>query len=336
MSEGTNDYDAECTTCWICLEAAYPDNPLRRDCTCRGSSGFAHISCLVSYAKHESTKYDDDILQQRVQASVTEGLVQKCSIKNFTSPWTTCPNCCHKYKNKLAEELADAFTDFATAHRYHGNALVRLILLSQGSRSTTQQRRSDEKEKLSLVWELQKKNLDPISQLFLTVSFEVEAHLNLGSIYYEEYEHDITNQAILTNARRHLKKCKEISKGLGPTTVGFMAEIKFVDVSEAISKIQGKSHNPLPFAQERISATKNMYEYSVKRRLQWSDPEWDEQTIQCGLHYTHSLRNGNASQVNLAKTLSAQLALESMQLLGPDHELTVDSKYLLEEVQNLK
>lgn len=136
MSEGTNDYDAECTTCWICLEAAYPDNPLRRDCTCRGSSGFAHISCQVSYANHESTKYDDDILQQRVKASVTEGLVQKCSIENFTSPWTTCPNCCHKYKNKLAEELADAFTDFATAQRYHGNALVRLIFISHASNTS--------------------------------------------------------------------------------------------------------------------------------------------------------------------------------------------------------
>lgn len=44
--------------CWICHEDGTKEWPgdqtgfqeLKRDCSCRGSSGFAHWSCLVEYA----------------------------------------------------------------------------------------------------------------------------------------------------------------------------------------------------------------------------------------------------------------------------------------------
>ena len=39
-------------TCYMCLEGGTDDNPLRRNCACRGSdAGFAHMDCLVRAAE---------------------------------------------------------------------------------------------------------------------------------------------------------------------------------------------------------------------------------------------------------------------------------------------
>lgn len=46
--------------CWICLDDG-PDEMggmPRRDCSCRGHSGFAHLACLEEYA---AQKYDFDL-----------------------------------------------------------------------------------------------------------------------------------------------------------------------------------------------------------------------------------------------------------------------------------
>ena len=48
--------DGNAPSCWICLEEGPDDTgaPLVRDCSCRGSAGFAHLSCLVKYAETQS------------------------------------------------------------------------------------------------------------------------------------------------------------------------------------------------------------------------------------------------------------------------------------------
>ena len=55
--------DAPC--CWLCLEEG-PDEsgaPLVRNCSCRGLSGFAHLSCLQKYAESEGRRaYDRAII----------------------------------------------------------------------------------------------------------------------------------------------------------------------------------------------------------------------------------------------------------------------------------
>ena len=47
--------------CWICL-CEDPDDqekPIVRDCSCRGNNaGFAHLSCLVNYAKMKSAEVE--------------------------------------------------------------------------------------------------------------------------------------------------------------------------------------------------------------------------------------------------------------------------------------
>ena len=91
--------------CYICLEEEGADtkveNPLVRDCSCRGdSAGFAHLHlpCIIQYAKEKSKQANG---------------MSPAALTAFTVPWQTCPNCKQPYKNKLSLNLTSAFILFA-------------------------------------------------------------------------------------------------------------------------------------------------------------------------------------------------------------------------------
>ncbi|KAL9186608.1 hypothetical protein ACHAXT_005846 [Thalassiosira profunda] len=70
--------------CWLCL-ADGPDEsgkPLRRDCSCRGSSGFAHFDCIVNYVK------------------------QKADPGGVGNHWKNCHCCRQNYRGELAFDVA--------------------------------------------------------------------------------------------------------------------------------------------------------------------------------------------------------------------------------------
>ena len=93
-------------SCYICLDEGCDDEgKLVRDCSCRGSTGFAHLSCIVEYAKQKS--------QQDATSPTT---------KTFLAAWETCPNCNQLYQNQLSLDVASAFVSFAEkAYNYPGN-----------------------------------------------------------------------------------------------------------------------------------------------------------------------------------------------------------------------
>ena len=84
-------------TCWICLDDT---GPLVRDCSCRGSAGFAHRSCTVEYAERKTRDRCD-----RVADTPDE------------DPWRKCPNCRQPYRNELAHDLATERVRFAEENR---------------------------------------------------------------------------------------------------------------------------------------------------------------------------------------------------------------------------
>ena len=88
MSTSSTTDDA--ATCWLCLDDG-PDEsgqPLRRDCSCRGNSGFAHLRCIIDYA-----------------AQASRGMSKKKDTSKFVKVWTQCPNCEQGYQHDLADEL---------------------------------------------------------------------------------------------------------------------------------------------------------------------------------------------------------------------------------------
>jgi len=87
--------DAPC--CWLCLEEEGQDEsgsgaPLVRDCSCRGTSGFAHLSCIIGYAENKGR-------QAWTKTDVTE-LFEKCH------------GCNQQYQNSLNHQLRKAQLEF--------------------------------------------------------------------------------------------------------------------------------------------------------------------------------------------------------------------------------
>ena len=93
-SSNEDDHDM----CWLCLEANHESGlPMRRDCSCRGGSGWAHFPCIVEYAKQRSEQWSKE----------------EDPDYDLDEAWQTCPNCKQDYQNELAVELATEFVSFA-------------------------------------------------------------------------------------------------------------------------------------------------------------------------------------------------------------------------------
>jgi hypothetical protein len=75
-------------SCWICLDdrAGQHGKPPVRDCSCKGdNAGFAHVSCIVEYARRKS--------------------IEEKEIIKFVAPWTSCENCKQNHLNQLGISL---------------------------------------------------------------------------------------------------------------------------------------------------------------------------------------------------------------------------------------
>ena len=81
--------------CYICFEPSTIDQPLRRNCACRGDAGWAHVACLAEFA---ATKVTEILLAQRE----TDSLV-------MASLWDKCSLCKTPHMHYLGVAMADAF-----------------------------------------------------------------------------------------------------------------------------------------------------------------------------------------------------------------------------------
>jgi hypothetical protein len=87
-------------SCWICLDDG-PDQygkPPVRDYSCRGDdAGFAHVSCIVDYARRKSSKASNQ---------------DDFDPDDFIVPWNACENCKKSYQNQLSIDLLDECKQF--------------------------------------------------------------------------------------------------------------------------------------------------------------------------------------------------------------------------------
>ena len=104
------DDDAPC--CWLCLEEGPDDSgkPLCRDCSCRGTSGYAHLSCMVTYAERKGKEaYEND----------------GGAFRRF---FVTCPNCNQEYQGGLNADMITAQLEFVE-REYKNNLELNLEAL---------------------------------------------------------------------------------------------------------------------------------------------------------------------------------------------------------------
>ena len=105
-------------SCWICLDGKDDSQePLRRDCACRGDGQYVHLSCLVKYMTSRSD-------------SIWRGALQIQKDANWLTcgrPWESCANCKQYYKGQLKHDIAREYCR-ATEGFVGGEKVVRHVM----------------------------------------------------------------------------------------------------------------------------------------------------------------------------------------------------------------
>jgi len=200
----TNDTAPPASTCWICLDSG-PDKdgkPLVRECSCRGSDAYVHISCKIGHAQ-QKTKINYE--SQPIIESHEHAM-------KFREPWEKCPHCEQYYDDKgtLPRELATAFVAFVEEN-YADNIPYILEALFLKLEAFNMARRHGIEcveagsKLLSLIDQLKEEDPPPTSRGRI---LDIESHVynNLGSNYL--------NAGIYKESVRCFQKYLDLSKSL--------------------------------------------------------------------------------------------------------------------------
>lgn len=295
--------------CYICLgEGTDEDSgePLRRDCSCRGSdAGFSHLSCLVEYAKQKSMSWDGKYSH------------------SFQNPWIRCFRCDQLYQNELANDMASEFVSFV-GREYPGdsaverfknvlaldNLLVRLA--AKGPQLDIIQGQITDAERvasrlLSLIESIHTDTINTFDAK--TRQIEAATHSNLGSIIGWGDSEENAKRAV-----ECFEKSRDISKAAGFSRLAIAAES---NILFAKSKREG---NPV-CSEEQVKKYRDLHELSVAR-----NGHADFTTLDAGSNLASALWSSDHGIE--AQRLLAKLAATSTRVHGPDHVYTkrIESK----------
>lgn len=228
-TDDNDDNDAPC--CWICLEVddgLNPDDPpLVRDCSCRGTSGFCHVSCVIEYAKQKS------LMIWNSSTSPNEN--------EFIKPWRICPNCNQKYQNEFALDLANAFLTFVGV-KFRTNCWfwveALFLKLEALSKINSQLRRNEAKEvakKITFVVSRIKKHpgLHPFA-LDRALQFDAHVYHCLGSHAEREGSRESAKVAV-----GYYEKCRDVYEEMGDIRGASYVE---ANIAHAKSDHEGTSY----------------------------------------------------------------------------------------------
>ena len=210
-----NPLQLERPSCWICLGEG-PDEdglPLRRECSCRGSSGYCHLKCVAKYAQGKS-------------------------IDNWqrTEQWVLCPNCEQQYGDHFSLELANEFVSYIEKkfpplrYQHDPRKLAVHVMAHQVKvMAIKYQKDVDELRKsanfiLSTISRIKRVEPHPPEVL---LDAGADAHFRLGALSEvggteEDYETAIT----------HYQKARDLSKEVGDETNAAMYD-KFATETKA-------------------------------------------------------------------------------------------------------
>ena len=91
--------------CWICLDADSDEHGTpRRDCSCRGTAGYVHVSCLIDMAGKKSDAIDLSKWNEHTTLGVSVGGTE-------INPWRECITCRQVYTGPTLKQLARAMEE---------------------------------------------------------------------------------------------------------------------------------------------------------------------------------------------------------------------------------
>ena len=274
--------------------------PLRRDCSCRGGSGWAHFSCLVDYAKQKAQQWDG------------------FDVNDFVDPWRGCPGCKQRYQNELAIDLAEQFVSFVEEkhpQKHLDALLMKLFALLQGGpdRLRPQQKKEANQvasKMLSIIERMKVAEPPPLPKDTLCF-FEARVYTCLGDIAVGEG----TKESAKT-ASGYYEKCRDICDQIGDAEgvtfaesniaqTKYMCEGMSIENNEETLKKQQTLHKHLleKCGQENIETTTTGLNLAV-----------------CLKHAHHGIE---------AERLTTKLVAISKRVLGSDHNVTKRAESLL-------
>jgi hypothetical protein len=279
--------------CYLCLDGGVDeaDQPLRRDCACRGSdAGFVHLACLTKYAETKSIHTNE----------MTE----------FVALWKECPGCHQKYQNELAIDIASKFVSFVRRQYPSGDTQrqvealhVKLVALMDmfGRRLTPVQKKELGVTANVMVSLIDRMKADaPLLRRYS--QFEADAYNVHGRIALDEGTDESARRAVA-----HLENQLEVNESIGDAEGAANAKANIAYVK---SKYEGGRNN-----EELLRASQELYEMGVAEF-----GEETQYTISAGKNYAINLRKANRGDD--ARELLTKLLATSMQVLGPHHNVT--------------
>jgi len=306
--------------CYFCLEEGADEEgkTLVRNCSCRGDSGFAHLSCLKRYT------------EQKCRA-VVDG-----KMSSFIEPWQTCDNCKQYFQGQLAAELIAEFVSFTEANYAHsGNSMWDKMKIMASRRleiiEYANKLDHDRSEELVECKILVEKLLAMVDQTKKCLKMNGWIHMPKTSTEYQYYKmlcgdyeafgYDVlgkiarlrTEEGINTMIT-HWKKARAVYN-----LVGNIDEAEHIDTKIALFTTDAAG----------ISIVQNL-KNSYDRHLS-SKGISSEETIRVGLSYANTLWNTNCSIE--AGRLVTKLDTVSRRVNGPDHNMTIKADEVLEQIK---
>jgi hypothetical protein len=286
--------------CYLCLGggADEADQPLRRDCACRGTdAGFVHLSCLTGYAETKSKQSRD--------------------MNEFIQSWHTCPSCHQEYQNELAIDIANKFVQFVR-RQYPDDTQRQVEALYLKLRALDNM--------LDTLQSVQKREAGVVATVLLSLidriksdspplhvrhsQFQALTYGTLGRIALDEGSEESARRAIT-----HFQTSLEVHKAIG--NIDGIANAK-TNIAIAKSKYEGGNNN-----EEFLKMSRELY---AMRVAEFGDEE--ELTIDAGKFYAINLRNANRGEE--AMELLTKLLAKSKQVHGSDHNITKSVEAMLE------
>ena len=287
--------------CYLCFGEG-PDEagqPLVRDCSCRGGTGWAHLSCIIEYAKQKS-----------LQLIAHDGLdTDGEDFVHVIRSWEFCPNCTFWYQNELAVDIATEFVSFVEG-KYPGDqgkyieALVRNLEAIQHMVGDHQQPKQaeDAKEianKIISVSE-QMKAIDPTLPRHIQ-QIVADAYSHLGSISF------LSGKEGAKSAVENYEKARVISDLIDDAEGVLTAES---NIAMAKSEYEGRN------GEDELKRCRSLYEHDVKM----DEKHEKDSTMTSGWNLAIILKESSHSIE--AERLLTKLAAISKQNHGPDHRIS--------------
>jgi hypothetical protein len=295
---GLPDGDTNAPCCWVCLEEGPDDKsglPLVRDCSCRGSSGFAHLSCIIKNAESHGRRV------AREDVDVNPGV--------FAKAFEFCPNCKQQYQNDVIYKLTKAAVDF-TEREYKDFNCGYLLSMTLSNRLTVIDPKNNADDRvegeesctkiISIIDDM--KRNESLAQVWkeMYIYSEAKAFGAVASFYMH-----VDTEESLTKAKLYYTKARDIFREKGDEIPMLMAEKKIAEIE---AKIGGEENMC-------IDTHQKIYAY-LQRTIGESDP----QTIRAGVDVAEALCL--SFRAIEGERLLSKLVELSKRVHGMEHECT--------------